>query len=363
MPTSWENILKHKVLIITLITLVAITTLTCKADLSSELEKALKEAKDAKQIVLEAQAVRANAELNAIIKEIEAEAEMEAQKITEIEAALATTITQEKQKTAESAITKQETAKQEIQQTQDEILKAKIQVIKIAIELNQNSRQIIINKLKSKVEDNATILNMHTDTNWHEPSDHFGMTSLPGQQRNISAFNRASKKYDQKGYETYPYLLESNQAAKDRRKIYLSFKYDKISIQKYGEIFNRLIDAGTHLAVEDILNVTIDYANAYFEVALMTLRNKQDKLTSLSLARLKELHNTFERLETEKQSFENCMKTLYNDYHNNNYNIKDGNYKNIIAYMSANKYKERLTTTANTITSLANQLKNLLDQI
>ncbi|WP_025406985.1 virulence associated lipoprotein [Borrelia hermsii] len=355
--------MKHKVLIITLITLVAITTLTCKADLSSELEKALKEAKDAKQIVLEAQAVRANAELNAIIKEIEAEAEMEAQKITEIEAALATTITQEKQKTAESAITKQETAKQEIQQTQDEILKAKIQVIKIAIELNQNSRQIIINKLKSKVEDNATILNMHTDTNWHEPSDHFGMTSLPGQQRNISAFNRASKKYDQKGYETYPYLLESNQAAKDRRKIYLSFKYDKISIQKYGEIFNRLIDAGTHLAVEDILNVTIDYANAYFEVALMTLRNKQDKLTSLSLARLKELHNTFERLETEKQSFENCMKTLYNDYHNNNYNIKDGNYKNIIAYMSANKYKERLTTTANTITSLANQLKNLLDQI
>lgn len=324
---------------------------------TAKLEKVLQEAEDAKQIALEMQTTRADVELDAKIKAIEAEAEMEAQRITESEATLVESIKEIKQKIAISSKTESEIAKQELQQAQNEKLEAKKQIIRITNEMNQYSKQLIIAKLKLKIENIETILNIHTDPNWPEPIDQFGISHSLQTWKDLKRFSSMDiKKHDPQK----TYFLNNERSANERRNFYLAFKYNKTKIQKYGEIFHRLILAQLYYETTEITNLIINYAMIYFQTALMTLHNKQDKLNFLSLEDLINLKEKFDEIEQKSKIFENHLTTLYDDYHNNQHNIKDGHYTKIINYMNNQNYRQKLQEPMDIITNISSQITHIL---
>ncbi|UPA12600.1 CRASP family complement regulator-acquiring lipoprotein [Borrelia venezuelensis] len=339
--------------------IITLITLNCKMNSgkTAKLEKALQEAEDEKQIALEVQTIRADVEVEAKIKAIEVEAEMEVQRITESEATVAESIKDTKQKIATSAKAESEIAKQELQQAQNAKLEAKKQIIKIKEEMNQQQKQFIIAKLKLKIENIATILNIHTDPNWPEPIDQFGMSHSSQTWKDLKRFRSMDrKKHDPRK----TYFLNKERSANDRRNFYLVFKYNKTKIQKYGEIFHRLMLAQLYHETTEIADSIINYAMVYFQTALMTLHKKQDNLNFLSLEDLINLKEKFDEIEQKSTIFENHLTTLYDDYHNNQYNIKDGHYTNIINYMNNQNYRQKLQKLIEIITNITLKITHIL---
>ncbi|UPA16958.1 hypothetical protein bcCo53_001126 (plasmid) [Borrelia coriaceae] len=342
-----------------LISVISLITITnCKVAPSNDqrLDKTLREIESEKQIIVEAQIVKTNAEVEAKIKEIETQAEKEAQKIAEAEATIAEAIREEKQKISNSTEVEIQITKEELQKPNDKIVETKKQII----EMTQNLKQLIIAKLKLKAQATETILKIHTDSNWPEPNDHFGMTSKSNPNKDTRIFDVVNREYKH-SHQFKTYLLNDEQSASDRKKIYLIFKYNKTKIQKYGEIFNHLIRANLNNNAKDIVNAIIDYAEIYFESALNRLNAKQNYLNSLTLETLNKLDKEFDNLEAEKQIFENYLTMLFDDYHNNQHNIKYGNDQDIINYMHNKEYEQKFYNSIKIMLNTNEKINKYLD--
>ncbi|WP_024654732.1 virulence associated lipoprotein [Borrelia hispanica] len=298
--------MRHKLSIIS--TLISVITLTCKINLKNieELEQAIKTIEDAKQIVLKAQEVKANAELDIRIKTIEAEAELEAQKIAKEEEAAEENI---KQALVNSGQIKLNDINQEIEQIRLTIKQQQDDTIQ---KQNLIIKQNIINQLRLKILDKQALLNIYRDINWPEPDDHFKMTDKITNDR---PFNYLS--YNKEDVLDKNINLADDYNANKRRKIYLIFKYNRQDIQEYGDVLHLLININYKSIAQNIISAIIDHSKYYYEIAILTLYDKQDNLHLLNIEQLSTLQKIFGDLEKQNQDFEDYLNKIRFDYYKN----------------------------------------------
>ncbi|ETZ17870.1 putative cytosolic protein [Borrelia duttonii CR2A] len=298
--------MRHKLSIIS--TLISVITLTCKMNLKNieELEQAIKIIKDAKQIALKAQEIKANTELDIQIKTIEAEAELEAQKIAKEEEATEENI---KQALVNLRQIKLNDINQEIEHIR---LTIKQQQEETTREENLIIKQNIINQLKLKILDKQTLLNIYRDINWPEPDDHFKMTDKITNDR---PFNYIS--YNKEDAVDKSISLADDHNSNNRRKIYLLFRYNRQNIQECGDILHSLKNIDYKSIAQNILGAIIDHSKYYYEIAIFTLYDKQANLNLLNIEQLSTLQKIFGDLEKQNQDFEGYLNKIHFDYHKN----------------------------------------------
>ncbi len=279
--------------IITLITLIAITTLTCKADLSSELEKALKEAKDAKQMALKAQIIRTDAE-------------------------------------------------------------------------QRRQKKLIIAILKSKITKAKYTLKIHKNDAWIEDNDIYEINAQ-GQAFHIAKNSDTGEIY----------ASDRNKTA--RKQIYLALEHRRSVITNFGEILSKLAEGANtnvnyapnehdlqteyNILIENILTEAKKYAHNYFEIALIPLHDKQDKLNSLSLDDLQNLKDKFDELQKIRDTCKMYAETIYNDFQNDQDHIKDGAAANLRNYINQNNYKNKFKELVKKTEETAYQINQILNKI
>ncbi|WP_024653778.1 CRASP family complement regulator-acquiring lipoprotein [Borrelia persica] len=339
----------------------AIITLTCKTNLDNikELTQALKTIQNAKQIVLETQAIKANTELGALIQTIETEAELEAQKIVKEEEAAEEQITQEFIELREANIkNKQEEIKHKIQTQKNKMTQEKIAII----------RQDIINQIKLTILDRQTLINIHTDPNWPEPYDHFGMTDRLNKSRpfNYIGYSKENILYDnfnKKDISHLPYInirLANHHNAPNRRRIYLILKYDTKTIQQYGDILHELKLIGKKNTAQDIIYAIIRHCKYYYDTAITTLNDKQDKLHILHIEQLYKLQTAFKELEQQKQNFDNYLIQIVDEYSKQKAQSQILSQQYILNTIDK---ANQLSNINDNINNIAQNLKTILDEI
>ncbi|AFI31721.1 virulence associated lipoprotein [Borrelia crocidurae] len=298
--------MRHKLSIIS--TLISIITLTCKMNLKNieELEQAIKTIKDAKQIALKSQEIKANTELDIQIKTIEAEAELEAQKIAKEEEAAEENIKQ-------ALVNLRQIKLNDINQAIEQIrLTIKQQQEETTREENIVIKQNIINQLRLKILDKQALLNIYRDINWPEPDDHFKMTDKITNDR---PFNYIS--YNKEDALNKNVNLADDHNSNNRRKIYLLFKYNRQNIQEYGDILHLLININYKSIAQNIISAIIDQSKYYYEIVILTLYDKQANLHLLNIEQLSALQKIFGDLEKQNQDFEGYLNKIRFDYYKN----------------------------------------------
>ncbi|UPA11213.1 hypothetical protein bpSLO_001059 (plasmid) [Borrelia parkeri] len=223
-------------------------------------------------------------------------------------------------------------------------------------ELKDQIRNNAIYELNTRVSNAQIALSIHANQNWNEEgSEQFQMHDSVSQNKAFDILKKDNK----------PYSHTDNKNA--RRNFYLALEYHESSIVSFGKILNTLAQGAVaspqnkqYLLLKEIIEATSKLATNYFEVALTTLKNKKDKLTSLSLEALEELQSKFRRLEEKRQLIRTRADEIQNKFKDANTTI--GTQDNLIKYIE-DEHQEVFTQTFATIETLANEIKEILDTI
>ncbi|WP_330730224.1 virulence associated lipoprotein [Borrelia turicatae] len=234
--------------------------------------------------------------------------------------------------------------------TKEEMYEAKL------AELRDQIINNAIDELNTRVSNAQITLSIHANQNW-----------------NAEGYEQFNMHYDSKNKKVFDILKKDNKLyyhddnKNARRKFYLALEYHEASIVSFGSILNMLSKGAVdspqnkqYSLLKDIVEATSKFATNYFEVALTTLTNKKDKLTSLSLEELKELQNKFRRLEEQRQLIRKRADEIQNKFKDANTTI--GTQNNLIKYIE-DEHQAAFVQAFAKIETLANEIKEILDKL
>ncbi|AHH13050.1 Putative membrane spanning protein (plasmid) [Borrelia hermsii YBT] len=361
--------MKTNISIITLITIIIITTLTCKANLDKavEIEKILKEAEIETVVATKAATkTAATAAAKAATARTATEKALEEIVVSSAEAI------KEAEKAIKEAEKQKEVAQNEKERTEKEklIIENKTKQFEAQIEKarKQDLTQIKLMQAKlelgHKIQDTARLLMKYDNDYWIEPPDQFGLHDSTSNNKAFDVLKQGPN----------PYYHSDNKET--RKKIYLVFEYQDTYIKSLGEILNKIAkdsylppdqakqktsahDQANDL-LQEIINKIHEHFDHYFNNAFRIPSNQQNKIDSLELSGLQELLKKFEALQKIRHTCKMYATKIYNDFQNDKNKIRTGGIKKIEEYITNNAYRNKFKGAIEQIKTLITQINNIV---
>lgn len=229
----------------------------------------------------------------------------------------------------------------------------------------KRQKNFIIAILKSKTTRAKYTLKIHKNDIWTENNDLYGINEQ-GQTFYVAKNSDNGEIYSS----------DRNKAA--RKLIYLAFEHRLPAITNFGKILNKLAESADtninhapneydikteyNILIENILAEAKKYAHNYFEVALIPLYEKKDKLNSLSLETLSELKDKFDELQKIRDTCKMYAETVYNDFKNDKDKIRTSS-TNLRNYINKNNYKHKFKDLIKKTEEPAYKISQILNKI